>query len=322
MDRHPEWSLDVRSEIVMDVSGRFIPQSRPPEGQPSDPGGAGHESFGNTELVAHLLERDVDRAIITGNSGGFSMHSELVRKLVENGIVVDFVAGGPETVYPSTSLHHLEGMTVMSTRPSLQQPFALALKRLLDVSVSAVLLFLSAPVLILAAIAIRLDSPGPVLFRQPRGGRNGETFDVIKLRTMEMGADSRREELRSERQIAEGEMLKLDGDPRITRAGRKLRRWSIDEIPQLWNVLTGDMSLVGPRPLPLDETAFVTPEFKARRRMRPGITGPWQVMGRSDIPMQDMLKLDYTYVVGWSFLEDLKLLLRTTTAVARHKGAR
>ncbi len=322
MNRHPEWALEVRSEIVMDTSGRFV--VRKPEADSAPPGTepvAGTE-LRNGELVDHLLARDVDRAIFAGGSTGFSMRSEMVRRLVENGIVVDFVAGGPETVYPSTSLHHLEGMTVMSTQPSSQQPLAIAMKRALDVSIALPMLLFSTPALIVAAIAIRLDSPGPVLFRQPRGGRNGETFDVVKLRTMEIDADSKRDELRSQSRIADGEMLKVPDDPRVTSVGRYLRHWSIDEIPQLWNVLIGEMSLVGPRPLPLDEAAFVTPEFKARGRMRPGITGPWQVMGRSDIPMQDMLKLDYTYVVGWSFIEDLKLLLRTMSAVFRRSGAR
>jgi len=321
MERHPEWGLEIRTEIVMDLAGEFLvraPESETDEGKQVDD----ETVLKNGELVNYLLELDVDRAIFAGGSGDFSLRSEMVRRIVENGIVVDYVAGGPETVFPSTSLHHLEGMTVMSTRPSRQHPFAVSFKRMLDVAVAAVMLVFSTPVLILAAIAIRLDSSGPVFFRQSRSGRDGEAFDVVKLRTMAVDADSRRDELRAEHNIAAGEMLKFHDDPRVTRIGKYLRRWSIDEIPQLWNVLIGEMSLVGPRPLPLDEADFVTPEYWVRGRMRPGITGPWQVMGRSDIPMQDMLKLDYTYVVGWSFLEDLKLLLRTMSAVAHRSGAR
>jgi lipopolysaccharide/colanic/teichoic acid biosynthesis glycosyltransferase len=116
-------------------------------------------------------------------------------------------------------------------------------------------------------------------------------------------------------------MLKLREDPRITPFGRRLRRWSIDELPQLWNVLRGDMSLVGPRPLPLDEARLVDGHFAERLRMRPGITGPWQIHGRSDIPFDDMVKLDYMYVASWTMREDLRLLARTVGAVAHGRGA-
>lgn len=323
MSRHPEWSLDVRTEIEMDLTGTFgLYSSSDSEGVSERPRTAGESKLSTEEMIDRLVENDVERAIIAGGSGSFSLRSKLIRKLVENGIVVDFVAGGPETFYPSTSLHHLEGMTVMSMRPSRQQPFAAALKRALDVFVSASLLVVASPVLLLSAVAIRLDSAGPVIFRQPRGGRDGETFYVSKLRTMGAGADHIRDELRSQGHSDEGGMLKIQNDPRITRVGGYLRSWSIDEIPQLWNVLVGDMSLVGPRPLPLDESSLVSDDFKVRENMRPGITGPWQVMGRSDIPMHDMLKLDYTYVVGWTLVEDLKLLLRTVTAVVKRTGAR
>lgn len=318
MERHPEWCLEVRCEIEMDLAGKFVLRAT----DESISEAPGHMSkLGTEEMTSLLVESGVERAIIAGGSGSLTLRSKLVRKLVENGIVVDYVAGGPETFYPSTSLHYLEGMTLMSMRPSRQQPFVAALKRLLDVTVAACLLVVASPVLALSALAIKLDSPGPVVFRQPRCGRNGGTFFVTKLRTMSKDADSKREELRS-RDVGEGAgMLKIRNDPRVTRVGRYLRSWSIDEIPQLWNVLIGDMSLVGPRPLPLDESSLVSDDFKVRESMRPGVTGPWQVMGRSDIPMHDMLKLDYTYVVGWTLVEDLKLLLRTVTAVLKRTGA-
>ncbi|MBK5232217.1 MAG: exopolysaccharide biosynthesis polyprenyl glycosylphosphotransferase [Thermoleophilia bacterium] len=319
MERHPEWSLDVRCEFEMDLSGNFLLYS---SNEAGDVGRRSQHKLSTEEMIDRLIENDVERAIIAGGSGSFSMRSKLVRKLVENGIIVDFVAGGPETFYPSTSLHHLEGMAVMSMRPSRQQPLAASFKRALDILVSASFLIVASPVLMFSALAIRLDSPGPVIFRQPRGGRNGGTFDVVKLRTMAADADLQRDELRSQGHGNNGGMLKIDRDPRITRVGNYLRNWSIDEIPQLWNVLVGDMSLVGPRPLPLDESSLVSEDFKVREKMRPGITGPWQVMGRSDIPMHDMLKLDYTYVIGWTLIEDLKLLLRTITAVTRRTGAR
>jgi lipopolysaccharide/colanic/teichoic acid biosynthesis glycosyltransferase len=269
MKRHPEWSLEVRSEIEMDLTGNFVLHSS----SESEPEGATARSaglvskLGTDEMIALLLDNEVERAIIAGGSGSFSIRSKLVRKLIENGIGVDYVAGGPETFYPSTSLHYLEGMTVMSMRPSRQQPFAAGLKRALDVFVAASLLVIASPVILLSALAIRLDSAGPVIFRQPRCGRHGSTFFVTKLRTMEVGADQLRDELRSQGHADGRGMLKVKNDSRVTRVGSYLRSWSIDEIPQLWNVLIGDMSLVGPRPLPLDESSLITEH--APRHYRP-----------------------------------------------------
>jgi lipopolysaccharide/colanic/teichoic acid biosynthesis glycosyltransferase len=136
------------------------------------------------------------------------------------------------------------------------------------------------------------------------------------------GADQMREELRAnDDRLAATKMLKLREDPRVTPFGATLRRWSIDELPQLWNVVRGDMSLVGPRPLPLDEARHIDGHFAERLRMRPGITGPWQINGRSDIPFDDMVKLDYMYVASWTMREDLRLLVRTVGAVFHGRGA-
>src|SRR5213075_305877 len=143
-------------------------------------------------------------------------------------------------------------------------------------------------------------SRGPVLFRQTRVGRDGHTFEMLKYRTMQDGADARKAELRS-RNEADG-LFKIADDPRITRVGRLLRRTSLDELPQLFNVLRGQMSLVGPRPLVLEEDRHVRDWARQRLDLKPGITGPWQVLGREDIPFAEMVKLDYHYVTGWSLL--------------------
>ncbi len=196
------------------------------------------------------------------------------------------------------------------------------MKRGLDLAVSSAALVLLSPLFAIVAIRIKLDSPGPVFFRQPRVGRDGREFDAVKFRTMVDGADAMRAEVRQQSIHANGQgLLKLRNDPRTTRFGAKLRRWSIDELPQLWNVLRGDMSLVGPRPLPLDEAPLVSGHFEMRTRVRPGMTGTWQTHGRSDIPLEDMLKLDYTYVASWSLREDFRLLLRTVATVARGRGS-
>jgi lipopolysaccharide/colanic/teichoic acid biosynthesis glycosyltransferase len=173
-----------------------------------------------------------------------------------------------------------------------------------------------------AAIRVKTGSSGPVFYRDPRTGRDDREFLAIKFRTMVEGADQMRPGLRDEADPAgEKVMFKLADDPRVTGVGRTLRVWSIDELPQLWNVIKGDMSLVGPRPLPPDEAQRAEELFAARSRMRPGLAGPWQALGRSTIPFEEMVRLDYTYVTGWSMTEDLRLILRTLSSVLSRKGS-
>ncbi len=178
---------------------------------------------------------------------------------------------------------------------------------------------LASPVIALAAVAIKLTSPGPVLFRQRRVGRKGKTFSLYKFRTMVRDADARTAELMAASQ--DPHWLKLDHDPRITRIGRPLRLLSIDELPQLWNVLTGDMSLVGPRPITPEHLDQVSGWARIRLDLAPGITGLWQVLGRTSIPFEEMIKLDYLYVTNWSLWLDIRLLLRTVPAVMGGRGA-
>jgi lipopolysaccharide/colanic/teichoic acid biosynthesis glycosyltransferase len=185
----------------------------------------------------------------------------------------------------------------------------------MDLTLSTLGLLVVAPILCLIAVAIRLDSRGPVFFRQKRMGHRGKTFSIFKFRTMQVDADARRAELRHlSKHAGNGDdpyLLKITDDPRVTRIGRFLRRRSLDELPQLLNVWTGEMSLVGPRPLPLDEDSFVTEWARHRLDLKPGITGPWQVLGRDEIPFAEMVELDYRYVTNWSLTNDLKLTLQT-----------
>jgi len=176
------------------------------------------------------------------------------------------------------------------------------------------------PLLLALAIAVKLDSRGPAFYRQERMGRDGKVFRMVKFRSMVVGADKLREEL-AERNEYSGPMFKIKEDPRITRVGTWLRRTSLDELPQLFNVLKGDMSLVGPRPLWVDEAQQCHGWTKKRLHITPGLTGLWQVMGRSDIPFDEMVKLDYFYVTGWSLGWDIRLLLETVPAVLGRRGA-
>ncbi len=196
----------------------------------------------------------------------------------------------------------------------------LAFKRILDVLVSLLLLVLLSPLLALLALAIRLDSPGPIFYSALRVGRKGRRFRCHKFRTMVANADEQKEQLRqvNERQ---GPTFKLSDDPRVTRAGRFLRRYSLDELPQLWNVLKGEMSLVGPRPHPLDDFARYDLEHLRRLDVTPGLTGLWQISARRDPSFRKNMALDLEYIENWSLGMDLRILLRTVRVVLAGSGA-
>ncbi len=189
----------------------------------------------------------------------------------------------------------------------------------MDLVISASLLLLFAPLFVLIAIAIKLDSPGPVFFVQERVGRGGSRFRLFKFRTMVKDAEERRAALVE--QSGDPLWLKLNHDPRITRVGRRLRRLSLDELPQLYNVLRSEMSLVGPRPLIVSEDELVQGWARGRLDLTPGLTGYWQVLGRTRIPFEEMVKLDYLYVMNWSLWGDLRLIIRTLPTVVGGRGA-
>jgi exopolysaccharide biosynthesis polyprenyl glycosylphosphotransferase len=194
------------------------------------------------------------------------------------------------------------------------------LKRTVDLLAAAVLLLLSLPVWLVTAVAIRVDSAGPMLFRQQRLGRDGRPFTMLKFRTMVADAEDRLDEVEHLNE-ADGHFFKITSDPRVTRVGRVLRRWSVDELPQLLNVLWGDMSMVGPRPPLPHEVAAYDPWHLRRLRVRPGVTGIWQVSGRSDVPFDEAVRLDLFYIENWSLGYDLYLLGRTVSAVLSRRGA-
>jgi lipopolysaccharide/colanic/teichoic acid biosynthesis glycosyltransferase len=196
---------------------------------------------------------------------------------------------------------------------------ARAAKRAFDLIGAIVLLVLLAPVWLVLALAIKIDSPGPVLFRQRRTGRDGECFRMFKFRTMVDGADEQKVALLHLNEAAEG-LFKINGDPRVTRVGSWLRATSLDELPQLLNVVTGRMSLVGPRPLVPEEDATITGENRRRLAMRPGMTGVWQVGGASTVPIRQMVVLDRRYVEEWSMWLDLKILIKTARLVVLRQG--
>jgi lipopolysaccharide/colanic/teichoic acid biosynthesis glycosyltransferase len=182
-----------------------------------------------------------------------------------------------------------------------------------------VALVVTAPLMLLITIAVKLASPGPVLYRSERVGRKGRRFICYKFRSMVANADALKEELRKQ-SYRKGPTFKVDNDPRVTPLGRFLRSYSLDELPQFWNILCGDMSLVGPRPHPVDDFAQYVPEHMVRLHVKPGLTGLWQVMGRRDPSFQKNMELDLEYIENWTLALDFKIILRTLPAVLKGGG--
>lgn len=195
------------------------------------------------------------------------------------------------------------------------------IKRLLDIIASSILMVLLIPVFLGVALAIRIESPGPILFRQTRVGRWGELFTMWKFRSMYIDAEARKAALLAANESSGGVIFKMKRDPRITKVGRFIRKASIDELPQLWNVLIGDMSLVGPRPALPSEVDQYSLADRRRLEVIPGITCIWQVSGRSDIPFPEQVKLDVQYIESSSFWQDILILLKTVPAVILGRGA-
>jgi exopolysaccharide biosynthesis polyprenyl glycosylphosphotransferase len=276
---------------------------------------------GDLPQLVRLL--DVERVVVAFSNDGHEESLDMIRTLTELDVQVDIVPRFFEILSPGMDLHSIEGLLMCGLRPPRLSRSTHLVKRGVDVVGSVVGLLLLAPLLFLVALAIKLDSPGPVLFRQVRKGEHGSSFRILKFRTMSRDADERKQEFAHlNKHLAPGgdpRMFKIDDDPRVTRVGALLRRCSLDELPQLVNVLIGHMSLVGPRPLILDEARFVDDWGMRRARLKPGITGLWQVLGRDGISFEEMVKLDYLYVTSWSLAGDVRLLLRTLPLLTRKR---
>ena len=263
--------------------------------------------------------RDVHRAIIAPRSADAGEMLNLVRTLKAVGVRVSVLPRLLEVVGSSVEFDDLHGVTVMGVRRFELTRSSAAVKRAFDlVWASAGLLALS-PVMIAAAVAIKLDSRGPVLFRQLRVGRHGKQFHIYKFRTMVSDAEALKDSLRHRNEAQEG-LFKIVDDPRVTRVGRWLRKSALDEVPQLLNILRGEMGLVGPRPLVIDEDIRVEGWHRRRLELTPGMTGPWQILGPARVPLREMVAIDYLYVANWSLWTDMKIVLRTVPYVMGRKG--
>ena len=276
------------------------------------------------DLPAIVDELDVDRVVVAFSETNDELTLAAVRLLADVDVQIDVVPRLFELIGPNAVIHTAEGVPLIGLPPVRLSRLARVTKRAIDLSVSFVVLLVLAPLLALVALAIKLDSPGPVLFRQTRMGARNRPFTILKFRTMVTDADARKNDVAplSRHAGAGGDtrMFKVTNDPRVTRVGRLLRRYSVDELPQLLNVVLGDMSLVGPRPLILTEDRHVDGWARRRLDVKPGITGLWQVHGGSAIPFGEMVQLDYLYVRTWSLWNDVRLVFRTLPVVCRGTG--
>jgi exopolysaccharide biosynthesis polyprenyl glycosylphosphotransferase len=277
---------------------------------------------GSPEDLPDLIRSlDVDRVVFAFSNDSTEEISQLIRLLKDCQAYVDLVPRLFDVIPPGLTGHAIEGIPLISLPGLRLSQWSRILKRSLDLTVACGLMAVLAPLFILIAVLTRFDSPGPIFFRQLRMGADEQPFWILKFRTMVMGADARKEEIAHLNKHAgpggDARMFKIVGDPRVTRFGRLLRRYSLDELPQLINVIRGQMSLVGPRPLILDEDRYVEAWGRTRLALKPGITGLWQVSGRSSIPFEEMVKLDYLYVTSWSLSNDCRLLLQTLPIVFR-----
>jgi exopolysaccharide biosynthesis polyprenyl glycosylphosphotransferase len=282
----------------------------------------GQELVGRTDDLTRLVdELEIDWVVIASTGASYEQTLDQVRAVRREDVHLSIVPNYFELFASNATIEDLEGMPVVSLPPMRFSRSVRALKRTVDLTASAAGLALLSPLLAVVAVLIRLDSRGPVFFRQPREGRGGRQFRIVKFRTMVDGAEARRFELAQLNDMeGDGPLFKIKEDPRVTRVGRLLRKWSIDELPQLWNVLRGEMSLVGPRPFVVHESEQITGWAGRRLETTPGITGLWQVLGRNDIPFDEMVKLDYIYVTNWSLWWDIKILVQTLPVVFARRG--
>ncbi|HTR89403.1 MAG TPA: sugar transferase [Solirubrobacteraceae bacterium] len=272
--------------------------------------------------ISELAESmDVHRAIVAPGWRGAEQEEilNLVRTLKAVGVRVTVVPRLLEVVGSSVEFDDLHGVTLLGVRRFDLTRSSMAVKRVFDLCGAFVGLVAVAPLMLAIALAIRLDSRGPIFFRQLRVGRYGQRFYMLKFRTMVEDAEDMKESLRHRNEAQEG-LFKIAEDPRMTRVGRFLRRTALDELPQLLNVVKGEMSLVGPRPLVVDEDRRIEGWDRRRLELMPGMTGPWQILGPARVPLSEMVAMDYLYVANWSLWTDIKILLRTVPHVFGGRG--
>ena len=278
------------------------------------PSGAGFRSF-----AATVKRLDVHRVLISAGTGAPQLELEAIQAAKALGVKVSVLPRVLEAVGSSASYDYVDGITVLGVPRFGIASGARVVKRTFDIIGSTLIVLVALPAIVAIALAVKLTSPGPIFFRQTRIGRDGEAFSMLKFRSMYDGAHKHQHSLREHNEQEDG-LFKMADDPRMTRVGKVLRRTSLDELPQLLNVLRGDMSLVGPRPLVPHEDEQIHGWHRRRLHLTPGMTGPWQVLGSSRIPMDEMVTIDYLYATNWSLWSDIKIILRTIGTVFAFRG--
>jgi exopolysaccharide biosynthesis polyprenyl glycosylphosphotransferase len=303
---HPEWGMQFAGHVLEDDIVREVPKSL---------------VLGRLSQLDQVLDDNVlDEVIFAVPQERLSSVEKAVKKCEEQGVDVRVCLDVLHGELHRYSIGDLDGLPVLSRSRVPSDELALAAKRAFDVVASGLAVLLLSPILLGAAAAIRLDSPGPVFFRQRRVGRNGRPFTMLKFRSMYVDAEARLDSLRSQNE-ATGPVFKMRNDPRITAVGRFIRRTSIDELPQFFNVLTGEMSVVGPRPPVPAEVRLYKRWQRRRLSVKPGITCTWQVSGRSSIDFDQWMELDLEYIDHWSLWKDIQICFKTIPAVLGSRGA-
>jgi exopolysaccharide biosynthesis polyprenyl glycosylphosphotransferase len=306
-------SFDKRSSFNATVVGRVrLPNDRRREAQTPE--------LGDVDVLGLVLAKhDIHRVIIAPLTSDSEEILHAVRLVKSMGVKVSVLPRLFEVIGSSVDFDDVEGVQLLGIRRGGLSLSSWLLKRSMDLAGASLGLLVLSPLLLAVAVAIKLTSPGPVFFRQARIGRDGRSFQIFKFRSMGQDADARKDALRESNE-AGGGLFKIADDPRITSIGRFIRRTSVDELPQLLNVLKGDMSLVGPRPLVPDEDDRIDGWHRTRLALDPGMTGFWQVSGSARIPLPEMVKIDYLYGANWSLWLDIKILLRTVPYALSRRG--
>jgi exopolysaccharide biosynthesis polyprenyl glycosylphosphotransferase len=275
------------------------------------------------ELVKALHEMNVSRALFTSNHADLSRLQEYISACEIEGVEAWLMADFIRTTIARPDFDTLGGRPVLVIRTTPAMSWALLVKDVIDRLGALTALILGAPLFLAIALAVRMSSRGPIIFRQMRAGRHGQPFNMLKFRTMVTDAEMQHEELQKFNQMI-GPVFKMEKDPRVTAVGRFLRKLSLDELPQFWNILRGEMSLVGPRPLPVYEVAkFESAAQRRRLSMKPGLTCLWQVSGRNEVKsFEQWVKLDLEYIDNWSLWLDVRIILKTIPAVIIGAGAK
>jgi exopolysaccharide biosynthesis polyprenyl glycosylphosphotransferase len=276
-----------------------------------------------TELAHLLHEHSINGVILNARHNYFEEVENAIKTCELEGVEVWLIADFFKTQISHASFDDFRGQPVLVFRTTPDASWQSVLKQMIDFVVALTAVLVLSPFFVVIGLAIKLTSPGPILFRQKRCGLNGHPFTIFKFRTMETDAEQRKHELAAMNEMS-GPVFKMKNDPRVTRVGRFLRKFSIDEFPQFLNVLRGEMSLVGPRPLPVDEVRrFDDLAHRRRLSVKPGLTCLWQVSGRSNVSnFGDWVRLDLEYIDNWSLWLDLKIMWRTIPIVLIGTGAR